>query len=475
MFDVAVIGGGVIGGAVLRELTKYNLSVCLLEKENDVCMGASKANSGIVHAGYDAPDRSLKARFNAEGCRMMPAYAAELGVKYKNNGSLVVAFSEEEKRTLAELKARGERNGVEGLTLVDARRLKEMEPKLSPEAVGALYAPTAGIVCPYMLTIAQIGNAMDNGATLYCNFEVYRVEKERNFFRLYSSEGGVVESKLVVNCAGIGAERVAKLFGDGNIQIDGRKGEYLLLDKESGDFVAHTLFRAPTSRGKGVLVVPTVDGNLLLGPTAEEGVCDRDTTAEGMEKIRRKAQTLCPSVPLHSVIASFAGVRAFSKERDFIVEPSKEVDGLIHCAGIESPGLTAAPAIGKFVVEELVGGRLPLEKNERFCGERKPDDFFQNLSLEEQNELIQRIPAYGKILCRCEGITEGEIVRAIRTNPPARDMDGIKRRTRSGMGRCQGGFCQLQIAKVLARELGLPLREITKKGKGSYLVEGESK
>ncbi len=470
MFDVVVIGGGVIGGAILRELTKYKARVCLLEKENDVAMGASKANSGIVHAGFDAPENSLKALFNVMGNTMMPEYTKELGVKYVNNGSLVVAFSTEETSTLSKLKARGEANGVKGLELISKFTLKRMEPNISDKAVGALYAPTGGIVCPYELTIAQIGNAMDNGAKLYCNFEVVKAEQTNDGFVLTSAKGERVEGRLVINCAGLGAEKIAKLFGDDGVRIGARKGEYLLLDRESGDFVSHTLFFAPTKVGKGILVSQTVDNNIILGPTAEEGNDETDTSAKGLGEVLTKAKEMCPNVPTYNVITSFAGIRAFSDRHDFIIEESKCVKGLIHCAGIESPGLTSAPAIGTYVVETLVGDLLPLEKNECFHGERKPDYFFKNLSAEEKNELIQRIPAYGKIVCRCEQITEGEIVRAIQENPPARDIDGIKRRTRAGMGRCQGGFCQPQVAELLARETGVPFTEITKKGEDSNLV-----
>ncbi len=470
MFDVVVIGGGVIGGAVLRELTRYKLKVCLLEKENDVSMGASKANSGIVHAGFDAPEGSLKARFNVEGNRMMAAYTAELGVKYLNNGSLVVAFSDEEMTKLAELKARGEANGVPNLSIIDKAKLKELEPNISDAAYGALFAPTGGIVCPYELTVAEIGNAMDNGAELYCNFEVVSAEKNENGFKITSSDGRCVEAKLVVNCAGLGSGKIAALFGDDSINIGARRGEYLLLDRECGGYVSHTLFFAPTKAGKGILVSGTVDNNIILGPTAEEGAFSTETSAEGLADVIAKAKTMCPTVPVFNVITSFAGIRAYSDRHDFIIEESKACSGLILCAGIESPGLTSAPAIGKYVVEELVGKHLALTENKSFSGTRKPDYFFKNLSDAEKNEIIKKNPSYGKIVCRCEQITEGEIVRAIKENPPARDIDAIKRRTRSGMGRCQGGFCQPHVAEILARELGLSFENITKTGEGSELV-----
>lgn len=474
-YDVAVVGGGVIGGSVLRELTKYRLSVCLLEKENDVAMGQSRANSGIVHAGFDAVSGTLKAKFNVAGNRMMRAYAEELGVKYKNNGSLVVAFSEEEIEALSVLKARGEENGVPDLRILSAEELREKEPNLSKEALGALYAPTGGIVCPYGLTIAAIGNAMDNGAELYVDFEAVKIQKTKEGFTVGSADGREISCKLLINCAGYGSGKIARLAGDDSIKIGGRRGEYILLDRESGNFVSHTLFFAPTKLGKGILVSPTVDGNLLLGPTAEEiGENDVSTSAEGLQSVLAKAKKMCPAVPVQNVITSFAGVRAYSDRHDFIIEESKAAEGLINCAGIESPGLTAAPAIARYVAE-LVKKRLPLQKNENFCGKRKAEFFFQTLSAEEKNKMIAEDPAYGRIVCRCEQITEGEIVSAIRENPPARSVDAVKRRTRAGMGRCQGGFCQPQVAEILARELGIPFEEVKKSGEGSELVTGVTK
>ena len=477
MFDVIVIGGGVIGGTILRELTKYKLNVCLLEKAADVCMGQSKANSGIVHAGFDALPGTLKARFNVEGNKMMPAYAEELGVKYKNNGSLVVAFTDEDIRTLTELKERGETNGVEGLEILGKEKLRALEPNISDCAKGALYAPTGGIICPYELTIAAIGNAMDNGAKLFTEFEVTAVDKKEEFFIVRSVKGETVEGKTVVNCSGLSGSRIAWLAGDEDtVHIGGRKGEYILLDRESGDFVSHTLFFTPTKVGKGILVTPTVDGNIMLGPTAVEVMRgETQTTQEGLFTVVAKAKEMCKNVPLYNAITSFAGVRAYSERHDFIIEASSSVKGLINCSGIESPGLTSAPAIAKYVVENLVSKFLELEKNESFNGRSSPDYFFKNLTAEEKNALIQKDPAYGKIVCRCEKITEGEIVRAIRENPPAKNVDAIKRRTRAGMGRCQGGFCQPHVAEILARELNIPFEQVTKNGKGSELVRGVSK
>ena len=474
MFDIIVIGGGVVGGLILRELTKYKFNVCLVEKASDVAMGASKANSGIVHAGFDATVGSLKAKFNVEGNQMMESVCADLGVKFRRNGSLVVAFSEEDFKTINDLKARGEVNGVEGLEIIDQPRLREMEKNISDEAFGALYAPTGGIVCPYELTIAAIGNAMDNGAKLMTDFEVSAIEKTDDGYIVKSSGGQTVETKLVINCAGLYSGKIAEMVGD-NINIGARKGEYILLDRENGDFVSHALFFTPTKLGKGILVTQTVDNNILLGPTAEEKNDSTETSANGLAFVIEKAKQMTKNPPLFNTITSFAGVRAYSDRHDFIIEESKTAKGVIHCAGIESPGLTASPAIAKYVVETLVSGMLTLEKNEAFNGTRKPDYFFKHLSMEEKNEIIKKDPSYGKIVCRCEQVTEGEILRAIRENPPAKDIDGVKRRTRSGMGRCQGGFCQPYVAELIAKERGMSLTNVTKNGKGSNLLTGVTK
>ena len=476
MFDVIVIGGGVIGGSILRELTKYRLSVCLLEKENDVCMGQSKANSGIVHAGFDAAPGTLKAKFNVLGNKMMPAYAAELGVKYVNNGSLVVAFSEEEMKTLYTLKARGEKNGVSDMEILDQSQLRALEPNVSDEALGALHAKTGGIICPYGLTIAAIGNAMDNGAKLYTDFEVVAVFKNGDKFTVKAADRREVEGTLVIDCAGLASGKIAALAGDDSVNVRGRKGEYILLDRESGDFVSHTLFFTPTEKGKGILVTQTADKNILLGPTSEE-IPDgcTDTTAAGLAFVIEKVRKMSKNPPLFNTITSFCGVRAYSDRHDFIIEESKKVKGLILCAGVESPGLTSAPAIAKYVVEELVGANVTLEKNDKFDGRREAEYFFKDLSLKEKNEIIKKDPSYGKIVCRCEQITEGEILRAIRQNPPAKNIDAVKRRTRAGMGRCQGGFCQPYVADLIAKEQNIPFEQVTKNGKGSQLVLGVSK
>ncbi len=476
MFDVIVIGGGVVGASVLRELCKYNLKTCLLEKESDVCLGASRANSGVVHAGFDAKEGSNKAKFNVSGNRMMEGLCRELGVKYKKNGSLVVAFSDEDLKTLEELKKRGEANGVKELEIISKEELKELEPNVSDKALGALYAKTGGIVCPYELTISLIGNAMDNGAELFLDYEVVSSEKTQNGFIVRAKDGREVEGKIVVNCAGLYSGKIAELFGDDGIKIGARKGEYILLDRESAGFVTRTLFFTPTKLGKGVLVLPTVDNNILLGPTAEEiEDDDTETTQTGLKWVTEKAKQMCNDIPFYNTITSFAGIRAYSKTHDFIIEESKVCHNLINVAGIESPGLTSAPAIGDYVVNGLIAKLLPLVKKENFNPYRKPDYFFKNLTDEEKNALIKKDPSYGRIICRCEQITEGEIIRACTENPKATTVDGVKRRTRAGMGRCQGGFCQPYVLEIISKCSGIAYDKVTKSGKGSTLLEGITK
>ncbi|MCQ2387301.1 MAG: NAD(P)/FAD-dependent oxidoreductase [Clostridia bacterium] len=476
MFDIAVIGGGIIGGSILRELTKYSLSVCLLEKENDVCMGQSKANSGIVHAGFDAKPYTLKAKFNILGNKMMKKYARELGVKYYNNGSLVVAYNEEEQLALKDLYNRGISNGVKKLKIINEKKLKKLEPNISDTAKSALLAKTGGIICPYELTIACIGNAMDNGAKLFTNFEVVSAKKNNDHFDIISKDNQNVQAKIVINACGLGSEKVANCFGDTSIEIGGRKGEYILLDNKCNGYFKKTIFKTPTAKGKGILISPTVDNNIILGPTAEEtDTDDTSTTIDGLNLIKLNVNMMAKNVPLNNCITSFSGIRAYSKTHDFIIKESESVKGLINVCGIESPGLTSSPAIAKYVVSEIVSKLLVLEKNKSFNPKRKPDYFFKRLSIKQKNKIIKDNPSYGKIVCRCEQITEGEILRALRENPKACDVDGIKRRTRAGMGRCQGGFCSPSVVDLISKELNIPLEEITKKGKDSKILIGKEK
>ena len=473
MFDIAIIGAGVVGGLVARELSKYNVSVCLLEKEGDVAMGATKANSAIVHAGFDAKVGTLKAKMNVRGSQMMESVCRELGVKYKRNESLVVAF-ENERDAVREIYERGIKNGVEGLSIIERDELLAIEPNLNPELSCALLARTGAIVCPYELCIAAVGNAMDNGASLLLDFEVESIKMADNSYAIRATDGREISAKYVINSAGLYSDKIAKMTGDGDFDVHPRRGEYMLLDKECGAIVQRTIFHTPTKMGKGILVSPTVDGNLILGPTALDIEDKEDTSVstEGFDKIVKGALDNVASIPFSKVITSFCGLRSVGSTGDFII---KYRDGVVTLGGIESPGLTSAPAIAEYVVELLSSNGVSLEKKENFNPYRKPSHAFREASIEEKNSVIAKDSRYGRIVCRCEGITEGEIVEAIHANPPARDVDGVKRRTRSGMGRCQGGFCSPIVVEILARERGCSVEEITKFGKGSVINYSKTK
>lgn len=471
MYDVAIIGAGVVGALIARELSRYQLKICILEKENDVAMGATKANSAIVHAGFDAKEGSLKARLNVKGNKMMPQIAEELGVKYENNGSIVIGFSERDREVLKELKLRGEKNGVCGLRIVEKEELKSLEENLSDDVLCALFAPTGGIICPYELCIAAVGNAMDNGAELHRNFNVTQIEKTPNGYEIFSDDKSVL-SKIIINAAGMYADKIAEMAGDNSFKITPRRGEYILLDKECGILVHHTIFRTPSEMGKGILITPTVDGNLLTGPTATD-ITDRDdkkTTAEGFSKIIKEARENVVNVPFNKTITSFCGLRAVGDTGDFIINAK---GNFINVAGIESPGLSASPAIALYV-KEMLSEMIELNKKENYNPKRKPAHAFREASISQKNEIISKDKAFGRIICRCEGITEGEIIEAIRTNPKPRDLDGVKRRTRAQMGRCQGGFCTPYIIELLSRELNIPCEEITKSGGESKMLSGRT-
>ena len=474
-YDVAIIGAGVIGALTARELSRYQLRVALLEAENDVAMGASKANSGIVHAGFDAMPGTLKAKFNVQGTAMMEAYCKELDVPYKNNGSLVVAFSEEELPTLKVLYERGLKNGVTDMELLDKEALFQMEPNIAEEACGALLAKTAGIVCPYELTIGGTENAVVNGVEFHRNCRVTGIAFADGEFRLDTTLGEIT-AKYIVNAAGTHSDQIAAMAGDDSFTVQARIGEYFILDKAVGNTVSHTIFQCPTPLGKGVLVAPTVDGNLLIGPTAAV-VADRDgtaTTLEGLNAVKTLSDKSCHKVSSRSAITSFAGLRAHADTDDFIIGQSKANPQFINAAGIESPGLSSAPAIADYLAN-LIGELTQAKMKTDFIAVREPVFRFRHATDEEKEAAIKKNPAYGRIVCRCETVTEGEIEDAIRAPAGARDVDGVKRRTRAGMGRCQGGFCGSKVVEILARELGVDVNKITKFGGGSNILFDRTK
>ncbi len=476
-YDVVIIGGGVVGACTARALSRYRLKIAVLERAEDVGMGASRANSAIVHGGFDPVPGTLKAKLNVEGCAMMEEWTRELEVPYLKNGSLVIAFSEEEMDHVRMLYDRGIQNGVPDLSVIDGEELRRLESRVSEAAVGALYAPSAGIVCPYELTVAAMGNAMDHGADLYLGFDVKAIEAKDGLYEI-SDGTRTVTAQYVINCAGTHADDVARTVGDDSFKINPRKGEYMLLDRTEGDTATHTLFQVPTAAGKGVLVTPTVDNNLLVGPTSVL-IGDKEnyeTTREGLEAVRAAASKTVPDINYRAVITSFTGLRAaLEKGDDFIIRESDVAKNFFHAAGIDSPGLSSAPAIALYLTELLKKSGLALDAREDYDGHRESYHRFRHMSEEEKNRVIEKDPAYGRMICRCETVTEGEIRAAIRRNPQARTFDAVKRRVRSGMGRCQGGFCTTYITEILADELGIAEKDVTKSGGASYMLTGELK
>ena len=473
MFDVAVIGAGVVGALTARELSRYNGSVCMLEKADDVAMGTSKANSAIVHAGFDCLPGSLMAKMNVRGSRLMEKTAQELSVPFERNGSMVLAFDDEDQKTLEGLMERGEKNGVPGMQLLTGDEARALEPALSKEVVAAILAPTGGIVCPYELTIAAAGNAMDNGVSLKTGFTVANAVYEEDGWTLVSEEGESVRARFVVNAAGLYADRIAALFGDTGYHVFPRIGEYMLLDRNQGGTVSHTIFQCPSKMGKGVLVSPTVHGNLLTGPTATD-IDNKEqtaTAAEELESLMRRAVLSVKGIPFRQVITSFAGLRAHEDGDDFVIGEAEDAPGFFDAAGIESPGLSSAPAIGRWLAEK-VAEKLHAAKKEDWNGRRKGIVRPELLSKEERAELIRTNPSYGTIICRCENVSEGEIVDAINRTLGAKSLDGIKRRVRQGMGRCQAGFCTPRTMEILSRELGISMEEVCKNAPGSEMLKG---
>lgn len=475
MYDVCIIGAGVIGCAVARELARYKVKACVVEKCEDVCCGTSKANSAIVHAGFDAVPGSLMARLNVQGNERMGQLAKELDFPFRRNGSMVVCLDEADLPKLQVLYDKGVQNGVKGLRILTREEAVEMEPNLADAVAGALYAPTGGIVCPFLLTVALAENAACNGVEFQFDTEVTDICKEDGGYRIETNRGSL-ESRYIVNAAGVYADKIHHMASGTGMKITARKGEYCLLDRSAGGHVSHTVFMLPTSMGKGVLVSPTVHGNLIVGPTALD-IDDKEgtnTTREGLDELMEKAGLTVKNLPFRQVITSFAGLRAHEDAGDFIIGEAEDAKQFIDVAGIESPGLSSAPAIG-VMVAELLRDQMGLAVNEDFISERKGILHPSDLSVEERNALIRKNPAYGTVVCRCESVTEGEIIDAIHRPVGARSLDGVKRRTRAGMGRCQSGFCSPRTMEILERELHMDMEEVTKSGGCSRIVAGRTK
>jgi len=475
MYDVAIIGAGVIGCSIAREMSRYELRVCVLEKSSDAAAGTTKANSAIVHAGFDAKPDSLKGRLNAKGNDMFDRLSEELDFPFKRIGAFVLCFDKKDLYKLEELKKQGETNGVPGLVILSKGEIKKLEPNISEDVVAALYAPSSGIVCPYEMTIALAENANCNGVEFRFETEVTKIEKNNKGY-LINTSNGEIEAALIVNAAGVHADEINNMVSKKKLDIVPRKGQYLLFDKEAGNLVSKTIFQLPTAMGKGVLVTPTVDGNLLLGPNAVdvEDKNDLITSKDGMDEIVSKGRLSVKDLPLNKVITSFSGLRAHSEADDFIIGEAYDAENFINAAGIESPGLSSAPSIAQ-VIENIIAQKLKPKKNDNFNPIRKGIPKFRELSNEERNKLIKERPEYGKIVCRCEVVTEGEIIDSIRRPLGARSLDGVKRRTRAGMGRCQAGFCSAKIVDILAKELNIAPTEVTKFGGDSKVLIEKNK
>ena len=472
IYDCLIIGGGVSGAAVARELSRYTRKLCLVERGEDLCVGTSKANSAIVHAGFDARPGSLMARFNVEGSRKMEALARELDVPYRKNGSLVLCFDMDQLPQLEMLFRQGLENGLDDLAILSGEQVRAMEPQVSKDCVAALYAPSGALVCPFSLTYALAENAMENGLELRLNTTVTGFAKKRGIWNV-ETDRGILKARTVVNAAGVYAAELHNLVSGQKLHITPRRGEYCLLDKTAGQLVSRTIFQLPGKLGKGVLVTPTVHGNLLLGPTAEdigdfEGT---NTTARGLETLRAAAARSVEGLPMGQVITAFAGLRAHEDGHEFVLGEAEDAPGFFDCAGIESPGLSSAPAIGTYLAG-LVAEKLSLQPRKGFRPTRHAIPDPRAMEFAARQALIAREPAYGRILCRCEQISEGEVLEAIRRG--ARSLVGIQRRTRVGMGRCQGGFCGPKLMELLDRE-GIFWEEQTKSGGESRLLIGRNK
>lgn len=475
MYDVIILGCGVVGAAAAYHLAQYPLRVAILEAQNDVANGTTKANSAIIHAGYDPEPDTMMAKLNVEGNAMAEDICRKLNVPFARVGSLVLAFDGGDLHTLRALYERGVQNGVPGLELLDGHQVRQREPNLSPQVVGALYAPTAGIVDPWQYALAMAEVAVVNGVELYRSAPATAITPIDGGYSVNTPKG-VFEGRYILNAAGVFSDRVHALLEPPDYAITPSRGEYYLLDKSQGRQVSHVVFQCPNERGKGVLVAPTIHGNLIVGPNAQpvEDRLDLGNTAQGLAYVKGQALRSVPSLNFGENIRNFAGLRANSTRSDFILEESQNHTGFFDLAGIKSPGLAASAAIGKWACERILEKEPDLNPKEDFVDQRV-HVMFQHLSPEEKAALIARDPRYGRVICRCETVTEGEIVAALHSPIPPYTINGVKRRCNAGMGRCQGGFCAPRVQAIIARELGLDPCEVLLDQAGSYLLTGETK
>ena len=469
--DILIIGSGITGCATARELSRYHASVTLIERESDVAEGATKANSGIVHAGYDAEPGTLKAYYNVLGASMYPELCASLGVPYRQNGALVIALNEADRKTIEKLKLRGETNGISGLEILEHDAVLALEPSINPDIVCALFVPTSAIVSPYEMAFALADDAALNGVVFRFNDPVLQISRldDGRYSVLTTSDTFIC--RVLVNCAGASGADIHNQLSNEKLHMIHRRGQYYLLDRSARVPFSRTIFQCPSEMGKGILVTPTVHGNLLLGPTAEDipDPFDTATTAEGLSEVIRKASLTWPGLSVKTNITNFSGVRAHLSSNDFVVGPCNNCPGYYEAIGIESPGLSSAPAIGRDL-SDMIAAYLNLSHKKSTVPYVLPAKPFHDMNDEERAAAVRSDPAYGQIVCRCETVTEAEIRAAIRRPIGARSIDAVKRRTRAGMGRCQGGFCSPRVAAILSEETHIPLKDITKNGGNSYLL-----
>lgn len=474
VLDVVIIGCGIVGAAAAYELSKYRLSIAVLDKENDVAAGVTKANSAIIHAGYDPEPGTLMARSNVEGRRLAAELCKKLDVPHRQCGSLVLAFSDEDQRHLRQLYDRGIRNGVPAMELLTGPQVRTLEPNLSGKVCGALLAPEAMIVSPWEYALALIETALRNGVELYLNNEVKTISPAGPHWRI-TTDQGVFETRFIINAAGVHSDRIHNMAAPPAFTILPKRGEYYILDKSEGDQVNHIIFQCPSVTGKGILVAPTVHGNLLVGPNSEDPQDKEDTatTAKGLAEVAAAARRSLPGLKLQAGIRNFSGIRAVADEKDFIVREAQGAPGFFDLAGIKSPGLSAAPAIALLALELLRGRGLGGEPKETFIDTRRRVRFAE-LSPGEKAALIKSNPAYGQVLCRCETVTEGEVLDALGAPIPPRTLDAVKRRCNPGMGRCQGGFCGPRIMELLADHFNVDPAEITQDTRGTFILTGKT-
>ena len=474
MRDIIIIGSGVIGAFIARELSKYEIDVLVLEKENDVGNVSSMANSAIIHSGYDPEPGSLKAKFNVLGNAMFDQIAEELDVDFGRIGSLTIAFNDDDLKSLALLKERAEQNGAK-VEILSAEETLKREPHLNPSVKGSLYAPSAGIINPFTLCAHAMENALDNGVELHLDEEVISLSHRETYFQVKTSKA-TYETRCLVNASGLQSDYFASMMGDKSFTIKPRKGEYFILDHYAPHLVNHVIFPLPSKLGKGILVSPTTSGNYIIGPSSEE-IVDRDdfdTDALTLEKVKASALAMIPSIPFKEVIRVFSGLRATPSTHDFIIK-EEEQRGMFTLGGIESPGLVSSPAIAQYVVEKLISKRITLKKKESYDPRIKKHISPKRLSLEEKNALVERNKDYGLVICNCEKVTLGEIKDVLSRSLPCRSLKAIKKRTRAGFGKCQNGFCQSKLVALLSDFYHIDMKDVLYDGEGSNILKEETK